>query len=176
MQTVVKILNRGMLIMKNKAIIYFLTILACITLSACGSKNSKQADEQSEASSLQKANSKLKASIQSQKHKKHSNSQHFDFSSSSSIQPTKQKAANINTPNSSSNYGVDNADEAVAPARAKYGDDNGNVHWGYMVDGVTGQPIRNDDGSYFVKGTDGQTMSGTRYSLNVFPDGTITSK
>ena len=45
-----------------------------------------------------------------------------------------------------------------------------------MIDAETGQPIRNADGSYFVKGTanDG-TMTGTQYSLNVYPDGSMTS-
>ena len=44
-----------------------------------------------------------------------------------------------------------------------------------MIDASTGQPIRNADGSYFVKGTDNQSMSGTRYSVNVYPDGSTTN-
>ncbi len=64
------------------------------------------------------------------------------------------------------------ADQAVAIAKAKYGDSN--IHWNYMIDGSTGQPIKNPDGSYFVKGTaDNGTMTGTQYSLRVYPDGTI---
>lgn len=71
---------------------------------------------------------------------------------------------------------INNADAAVAVAKAKYGDQNGYIHWGYMVDGTTGQPVKNPDGSYFVKGTaDDGTMTGTQYSLNVHPDGSITS-
>lgn len=45
-----------------------------------------------------------------------------------------------------------------------------------MIDADTGQPIRNADGSYFVKGTaDDGTMTGTQYSLNVNSDGSMTS-
>lgn len=63
---------------------------------------------------------------------------------------------------------VHNADEAVTLAREKYGDDNGEVRWGVMGD----EPL--DDGAWFVKGTDSKTMSGSRYSLRVYPDGRIT--
>lgn len=77
--------------------------------------------------------------------------------------------------NSEPQGGVNNADDAVAAARAKYGDNGGSVHWGYMTD-ESGQPIRNADGSYFIKGTaDDGTMTGTQYSINVYPDGSTTS-
>lgn len=79
------------------------------------------------------------------------------------------------TKNSNSSNVIGNAQDAVNAARAKYGDNNGNVHWNYMIDGTTGQPIKNPDGSYFVKGTaDDGTMTGTQYSVNVHPDGSIT--
>ena len=61
--------------------------------------------------------------------------------------------------------------------RAKYGDGNGNYHWTVMYDASTGQPIRNDDGSYFVKAIDPTqgTMTGTAQSVNVYPDGSMTN-
>jgi hypothetical protein len=73
--------------------------------------------------------------------------------------------------------GINNADQALAAARAKYGDGNGNYHWTVMYDADTGQPIRNDDGSYFVKAIDPTqgTMTGTAQSVNVYPDGSMTN-
>ena len=46
-----------------------------------------------------------------------------------------------------------------------------------MYDADTGQPIRNDDGSYFVKAIDPTqgTMTGTAQSVNVYPDGSMTN-
>ncbi len=73
--------------------------------------------------------------------------------------------------------GINNADQALAAARAKYGDGNGNYHWTVMYDADTGQPIRNDDGSYFVKAIDPTqgTMTGTAQSVNVYSDGSMTN-
>ena len=91
----------------------------------------------------------------------------------SQIKDTESQSQQTSTTKSSN--GVGNAQDAVNFARAKYGDNNGNVHWNYMIDGTTGQPIKNPDGSYFVKGTaDDGTMTGTQYSVNVHPDGSIT--
>ena len=91
----------------------------------------------------------------------------------SQIKDTESQSQQTSTTKSSN--GVGNAQDAVNFARAKYGDNNGNVHWNYMIDGTTGQPIKNPDGSYFVKGTaDDGTMTGTKYSVNVHPDGSIT--
>lgn len=95
--------------------------------------------------------------------------------SASSLQANQQQQTQASNGQQQTSRGVNNADEAVAAARAKYGDDGGNVHWGYMIDASTGQPIRNADGSYFVKGTDNQSMSGTRYSVNVYPNGSTTN-
>lgn len=46
-----------------------------------------------------------------------------------------------------------------------------------MYDAGTGQPIRNADGSYFVKAIDPTqgTMTGTAQSVNVYPDGSMTN-
>ncbi len=79
---------------------------------------------------------------------------------------------------SSSQQGsINSAEQALAAARAKYGDGNGNYHWTVMYDADTGQPIRNDDGSYFVKAIDPTqgTMTGTAQSVNVYPDGSMTN-
>lgn len=78
---------------------------------------------------------------------------------------------------SQSNSNINNADQALAAARSKYGDGNGNYHWTVMYDASTGQPIRNDDGSYFVKAIDPTqgTMTGTAQSVNVYPDGSMTN-
>ncbi|MCI1926456.1 MAG: hypothetical protein LKJ41_05705 [[Lactobacillus] timonensis] len=152
-----------------------LTTLACCSLSGCGGQNSKQAKQASEASSLKVANAKLKKKISKKKH--HQNQPASSSAvSSSTKQSNQQSTQSSNNQQLSSPQGVNNADQAVAAARAKYGDQNGYIHWGYMIDGDTGQPSRFDDGSYFVKGTanDG-TMTGTQYSLRVYPDGSIVS-
>ena len=159
--------------MKRISLISF-AVLACLSLSACGTNN-KQAKQDSEASSLKIANSKLKKKVHKHFVKKTHN-KNLSSATTSSTQPSNQQAHNNGSNVQNSNTGINNADDAVAAARAKYGDDNGYVHWGYMIDGKTGQPVRNADGSYFVKGTaDDGTMTGTQYSVNVFPDGTITS-
>ncbi len=67
---------------------------------------------------------------------------------------------------------INSPDQAIAAAKAKHGDQNGKIHWNCMIDGTTGKAI--NDGYYFVKGTaDDGTMTGTQYSLRVYPDGTI---
>lgn len=115
-------------------------------------------------------------------HKKHSrkkaNKQISSSSSSASnsANQSQQQQGQQTQQSQQNQQGVNSADAAVAAAKAKYGDQNGRVHWGYMIDGETGQPIRNADGSYFVKGTaDNGTMTGTEYSVNVHPDGSISS-
>lgn len=158
--------------MKRLSLITF-AVLACLSLSACGT-NSKNAKRESEASSLKVANSKLRKKAKAQSRKKqHTNKQSSNSSASSSANQSSQQQGQQTQ--QSTQQRVNNADDAVAAARAKYGDDGGSVHWGYMIDASTGQPIRNADGSYFVKGTDNQSMSGTRYSVNVYPDGSTTN-
>lgn len=147
--------------------------IACLPLTACGKVN-KPSKECQEASSLKKANSKLKKQIRQQKHSNKDTSSNKDNSQPKSANGQTQPSSNQQSPKK---QGVSNADDAVAAARAKYGDMGGYIHCTYMVDGRTGQPIRNADGSYFVKGTanDG-TMTGTKYSLDVYPDGTVRNK
>lgn len=72
---------------------------------------------------------------------------------------------------------INNAQDALNAAKAKYGDGNGNYHWTIMYDADTNQPIQNPDGSYFVKEIDPTqgTMTGTAQSVNVYPDGSMTN-
>lgn len=155
------------------------TVLACGSLAACGSQSStKKANSSSKASS-----SKVVKRHKKQNKKKQSSSSSASLKNQSSKQQNKeqnnnstQQTAQSNNSQSSS-QGVNNADEALAAARAKYGDGNGNYHWTVMYDAGTGQPIRNADGSYFVKAIDPTqgTMTGTAQSVNVYPDGSMTS-
>ena len=111
--------------------------------------------EQNTSSSKATSTSSEKASNQSQQQNNQSNVSH-----------TTQQASSIN-----------NAQDALNAAKAKYGDGNGNYHWTIMYDAGTGQPIRNADGSYFVKAIDPTqgTMTGTAQSVNVYPDGSMTN-
>lgn len=159
-------------------------LLLCGSFSACGNQSNKSASSSSkDNSSLKAENSSLKKKLNHKKHKQNKKESEQNSSNSSKSnsnnnqqQSNQQQGSSQTSPSSQGqNNGVNNADDAVARAKAQYGDDGGQVQWNYMIDGDTGQPIRNADGSYFVKGTDGQSMSGTRYSVNVYPDGTITS-
>lgn len=157
------------------------TVLAGFSLSACNNLYSRESNKTSDSTTTTTTTKVLKhhKTKAKQNKKKESSSSSSAYSSSSNannqqvLQKDNQQQATVSQ--SQHDNGVNNAQAAVNAARAKYGDDNGSVHWNYMIDGETGQPIRNADGSYFVKGTDGQTMSGTRYSVNVYPDGSMTS-
>ena len=153
------------------------TVLACGSLAACGTQSStKKAASSSKASS-----SKVVKHHKKQNKKKQSSSSSASSNSNSqnNNQPNNQTNASTQqaTQSSNSQKGVNNADEALAAARAKYGDGNGNYHWTVMYDASTGQPIRNADGSYFVKAIDPTqgTMTGTAQSVNVYPDGSMTN-
>lgn len=153
------------------------TLLACGSLAACGMQSStKKANSSSKASS-----SKVVKHHKKQNKKKQSSSSSASSNSNSQKdnQPNNQTNASTQqaTQSSNSQKGVNNADEALAAARAKYGDGNGNYHWTVMYDADTGQPIRNADGSYFVKAIDPTqgTMTGTAQSVNVYPDGSMTN-
>lgn len=151
-------------------------VLLCGSLAACGNQSSKKASSSSKTSS-----SKVVKSHKKQNKKKQSSSSSASSNSNSQKdnQPNNQTNASTQqaTQSSNSQKGVNNADEALAAARAKYGDGNGNYHWTVMYDASTGQPIRNADGSYFVKAIDPTqgTMTGTAQSVNVYPDGSMTN-
>ncbi|MGK4126785.1 hypothetical protein [Limosilactobacillus vaginalis] len=152
--------------------------LAGMSLAACGNSSTKQANSSSKSSSSKvvkhhkKQNKKKQSSSSSASSKNQSSKQQNKEQNNNSTQQTAQS-----NNSQSSSQGVNNADEALAAARAKYGDGNGNYHWTVMYDAGTGQPIRNADGSYFVKAIDPTqgTMTGTAQSVNVYPDGSMTN-
>lgn len=150
-------------------------LLAGLSLTACGSNSSKKASSNNKASSSKVVKHHKKAK---RSKKKVNKSKHASSSSavSASNQQNQQQQTQASNGQQQASQGVNNANDAVARARSIYGDNGGSVHWGYMIDASTGQPIRNADGSYFVKGTanDG-TMTGTQYSVNVYPDGSTTT-
>lgn len=168
----------------KKGLISTFAIIACLGLAGCGITNNKQARENSEASSLKKDNARLKSSINKRKQKE--KKQNTSSSSSTSQKSTnnkqssqsQQQSSQSNTSHASQQAnGINNAQDALNAAKAKYGDGNGNYHWTIMYDAGTGQPIRNADGSYFVKAIDPTqgTMTGTAQSVNVYPDGSMTN-
>lgn len=161
--------------MKKIGLICAVTLTG-MSLAACGNQSSKESSSSSKTSS-----SKVVKKHKKQNKKKQSSSSSASSNSNSQKdnQPNNQTNASTQqaTQSSNSQKGVNNADEALAAARAKYGDGNGNYHWTVMYDADTGQPIRNADGSYFVKAIDPTqgTMTGTAQSVNVYPDGSMTN-
>lgn len=149
--------------------------LAGISLAACGNQSTKKSSSSSKISS-----SKVVKSHKKQNKKKQNTSSSKVASTSSekvssqSQQQNNQSNVSHTTQQASS---INNAQDALNAAKAKYGDGNGNYHWTIMYDAGTGQPIRNADGSYFVKAIDPTqgTMTGTAQSVNVYPDGSMTN-
>lgn len=152
-------------------------VLVCGSLAACGNQSSTK----NAASSSKASSSKVVKHHKKQNKKKQSSSSSTSSNSNSQNNNQTNNQTNASTQqatqSSNSQKGVNNADEALAAARAKYGDGNGNYHWTVMYDASTGQPIRNADGSYFVKAIDPTqgTMTGTAQSVNVYPDGSMTN-
>ena len=150
-------------------------VLVCGSLAACGNQSTKKASSSSKISSSKvvkshKKQNKKKQNTSSSKvastSSEKASSQSQQQNSQSNVSHTTQQASSIN-----------NAQDALNAAKAKYGDGNGNYHWTIMYDADTGQPIRNADGSYFVKAIDPTqgTMTGTAQSVNVYPDGSMTN-
>lgn len=150
--------------------------LAGMSLAACGNQSSKESSSSSKASS-----SKVVKSHKKQNKKKQSSSSSASSTSSSKSQQgqnsTTPSQTQQNNPQAANNGQINNAQDALNAAKAKYGDGNGNYQWTIMYDAGTGQPIRNADGSYFVKAIDPTqgTMTGTAQSVNVYPDGSMTN-
>lgn len=150
--------------------------LAGMSLTACGNQSSKKASSSSKTSS-----SKVVKHHKKQNKKKQSSSSSASSTSSSKSQQgqnsTTPSQTQQNNPQAANNGQINNAQDALNAAKAKYGDGNGNYQWTIMYDAGTGQPIRNADGSYFVKAIDPTqgTMTGTAQSVNVYPDGSMTS-
>lgn len=168
----------------KKGLISTFAIIACLGLAGCGTTNNKQAEESSEASSLKKDNARLKSSInkRKQKEKKQNTSSSNSASQKNTNNQQKNQSQQQNSQSNTSHAsqqanGINNAQDALNAAKAKYGDGNGNYQWTIMYDAGTGQPIRNADGSYFVKAIDPTqgTMTGTAQSVNVYPDGSMTN-
>ena len=149
--------------------------LAGMSLAACGNQSSSN-----RTSSSSKTSSKVVKKHKNQDKKKQSTSSSKVASTSSehSSNQAQQQSGQSNTSHASQQAnGINNAQDALNAAKAKYGDGNGNYHWTVMYDADTGQPIRNADGSYFVKAIDPTqgTMTGTAQSVNVYPDGSMTN-
>ena len=146
--------------------------LAGMSLTACNNQSSKESSSSSKTSSSKvvKHHKKKQSSSSSASSKSSSNNQQGQNSTTPS--QTQQ-----NNPQAANNGQINNAQDALNAAKAKYGDGNGNYQWTIMYDAGTGQPIRNADGSYFVKAIDPTqgTMTGTAQSVNVYPDGSMTN-
>lgn len=168
------------------------TVLMGLTLTACGSSSSQKSTKISSSSSSTKSVQKHKSAKKNKQEKKKqssissassssSNSQASQTSTQQSSQNSSQQQAVQSTQQSNSqpanNGQINNAQDALNAAKAKYGDGNGNYHWTIMYDADTNQPIQNPDGSYFVKAIDPTqgTMTGTAQSVNVYPDGSMTN-
>lgn len=164
-------------------------LLAGISLTACSNTASqKSATSSSSSITTTKAVKHHKVRKESKKDTQSSSSsatssdsQVSQTSTQQSIQNSSQQQAVQSTQQSNSqqvnNGQINNAQDALNAAKAKYGDGNGNYHWTIMYDADTNQPIQNPDGSYFVKAIDPTqgTMTGTAQSVNVYPDGSMTN-
>lgn len=162
----------------KKIILTCTTLLATLTLVGCNNLVSQQSHKNSSSSLSAKV-------VKRHKHKKQTKKKQ-NTSSSDADSTSSEKASNqVQQQNNQSNVShttqqassINNAQDALNAAKAKYGDGNGNYHWTIMYDASTGQPIRNADGSYFVKAIDPTqgTMTGTAQSVNVYPDGSMTN-
>lgn len=147
-----------------------------MSLAACGNQSSSNRTN----SSSKTSSSKVVKSHKKQ-NKKKQNTSSSKVASTSSEKASSQTQQQNNQSNVSHTTqqasSINNAQDALNAAKAKYGDGNGNYHWTIMYDAGTGQPIRNADGSYFVKAIDPTqgTMTGTAQSVNVYPDGSMTN-
>lgn len=168
------------------------TALMGMSLAAC-SNSASQKSSKSNSSSTEKSTKAVKHHKSTEKKNQQSSASSTDSTSSQnsqSIQPSAQQSGQTSgqqqaatqssqqsTSQSSNNGQINNANDALNAAKAKYGDGNGNYHWTVMYDADTGQPMKNADGSYFVKAIDPTqgTMTGTAQSVNVYPDGSMTN-
>lgn len=168
------------------------TALMGLSLAAC-SNSAAQKSSKINSSSTVKSTKAVKHHKSTEKKNQQSSTNSADSSSSQNSQSTQfsaqqsgqnsgqQQAATQSpqesTSQSSNNGQINNANDALNAAKAKYGDGNGNYHWTVMYDADTGQPMKNADGSYFVKAIDPTqgTMTGTAQSVNVYPDGSMTN-
>lgn len=151
--------------------------LAGMSLTACGNQSSKESSSSSKASSSKVVKSHKKQNKKEQNTSSSSSTSQKNTNNKQSSQSQQQNIQSNTSHASQQANGINNAQDALNAAKAKYGDGNGNYHWTIMYDASTGQPIRNADGSYFVKAIDPTqgTMTGTAQSVNVYPDGSMTN-
>lgn len=162
-------------------------LLAGISLTACSNSASQKSNKKSSSSSVtttkavkhHKVRKESKKDTQSSSSSVASSQSNSQTSTQQSGQNSSQQQAVQSAQQSNSqqanNGQINNAQDALNAAKAKYGDGNGNYHWTVMYDADTGQPMKNADGSYFVKAIDPTqgTMTGTAQSVNVYPDGSM---
>lgn len=152
--------------------------LAGMSLAACGNQSSSNRTNSSSKTSSSKVVKRHKHKQQTKKKQNTSSSKVASTSSEKASSQTQQQNNQSNVSHTTQQASsINNAQDALNAAKAKYGDGNGNYHWTIMYDAGTGQPIRNADGSYFVKAIDPTqgTMTGTAQSVNVYPDGSMTN-
>lgn len=175
----------------KKGLTIAVSVFAALSLAACGSSSAK-------SSGASSASSAKTTSHKTKHHKKAANKKTTAKSSSSSAASassnqgqqaqtaTSQQGGQQATQstgqqaNQQASGRVNNAQDALNAARAKYGDNGGDYQWVIMQNGETGQPAQNPDGSYFIKAISRQqlqngSMTGTAQSVNVYPDGTVVS-
>lgn len=173
----------------KRLILISTVLLTGLSLSACGNNSNQAASssDSSKESSLKAANSSLKKKISQQKKQssRKNNTNGTSDSSDAASSNANQEASNASTSstttqqaqNNNGNGTINSPDEAVAAAKAKYGDNNGDYMWGAMS--YDDNSYRYPDGSYFVKAISRQqlndgSMTGTAKSVMVHPDGSIT--
>lgn len=175
----------------KKGLTIAVSVLAALSLAACGSSSAKSSGASS-TSSAKTTSHKTKHHKKAADKKKAAKSSSSSAASASSNQGQQAQTATSQQggqqapqstgqqANQQASGRVNNAQDALNAARAKYGDNGGDYQWVIMQNGETGQPAQNPDGSYFIKAISRQqlqngSMTGTAQSVNVYPDGTVVS-
>ena len=153
-------------------------LLAGISLTACSNSASQKSNKKSSSSSATTTKAVKHHNVHKESKKDTQSSSSSAVSSQSNSQASQTSTQQSKSNSQQANNGqINNAQDALNAAKAKYGDGNGNYRWTIMYDADTNQPIQNPDGSYFVKAIDPTqgTMTGTAQSVNVYPDGSMTN-
>ena len=175
----------------KKGLTIAVSVFTALSLAACGSSSVKSSGASSTSSAKttshktkhhKKASDKKKAAKSSSSSAASaSNNQGQQAQTATSQQGGQQATQSTGQQaNQQASGRVNNAQDALNAARAKYGDNGGDYQWVIMQNGETGQPAQNPDGSYFIKAISRQqlqngSMTGTAQSVNVYPDGTVVS-
>ncbi|KRN58843.1 hypothetical protein [Limosilactobacillus secaliphilus] len=144
--------------------------LMLLPLSACGQREATHHHSDSEYSSLKKKNRQLKKQVK----KKSTSSSSSNTSSNDQGKTNDQKQIDSAQSSNGQTVTVSNEKQAIAIARAKYGDHNGDWKWECLSDGSS----YNSNGYYFVKAISQSelangSMTGTAMSCKVYPDGSV---